>query len=138
MIVIDAKNLILGRLGTFVAKQALLGEEVKVVNCQDAVIVGTRRVILAKYKQKEEMGVPKKGPFQPKTPDRFVKKSFRGMLPYKKTHGREAFERIRCFRTIPETLKKEKITTLDKFNVLKTTNINFLKIGDICKYLGGK
>jgi ribosomal protein L13 len=60
------------------------------------------------------------------------------MLPYKKTRGREAFERIKCFRTVPETLKKEKITTLDQFNVLKTTNINFLKIGDICKYLGGK
>ncbi|MAG45496.1 MAG: 50S ribosomal protein L13 [Nanoarchaeota archaeon] len=136
--IIDAKNLILGRLGTFVAKQALLGEEVKVVNCQDAVIVGTKKTVLAKYKQKQQMGVPKKGPFQPKTPDRFVKRTFRGMLPYKKTRGREAFERIKCFRTVPETLKKEKITTLDQFNVLKTTNINFLKIGDICKYLGGK
>ena len=136
--IIDAKNLIIGRLGTYVAKKVLEGTEVKIINCQDAVIVGTKKNIFSRYKQKAERTTPRKGPFIPKTPDRFVKRTIRGMLPYKKTHGRTAFERIKCFKALPETLKNEKITTLEQFNVLKTDNINFVKIGDICKYLGGK
>ena len=38
MIVIDATDLIVGRLATYVAKQALLGEQVKVVNSGTATL----------------------------------------------------------------------------------------------------
>lgn len=136
--IIDAKNLILGRLATYAAKKALEGTEIKIVNCQDAVIIGTKKFVLQNYKAKQQRKTPKKGPFIPKIPDRFVKRTIRGMLPYKKTHGKEAFKRIRCYKTLPETLKKEKIEVLDQFDVLKTQNTNFVKIGDICKHLGGK
>jgi large subunit ribosomal protein L13 len=136
--IINAENLILGRLGTTVAKKALLGEEVNIVNCKDAVIVGTRKNVLAKYKQRADRTTPRKGPFIPKTSDRFVKRSIRGMLPYKKTRGQDAFKKIRCFKSVPESLKNQKILTLEKLNVLKTDNINFVKVQDICKHLGGK
>jgi len=135
--IIDAENMILGRLGTTVAKKALLGEEIQIVNCKDAVIVGTRQNILAKYKQRTDRTTPRKGPFIPRTSDRFVKRSIRGMLPYKKTRGRDALERIKCFKSIPESLKNQKILTLTKLNVLNTDNINFVKVQEICKHLGG-
>jgi len=136
--IIDAKNLILGRLGALVAKKVLLGEEIRIVNCKDAVVVGRKEVILNEYRARAERTTPVKGPFIPKTTDRFVKRSIRGMLPYKQEKGRSAYKRIRCFKSIPETLKNEKMESLDRLNVLKTRNVNFVKVADICKHLGGK
>ena len=54
--IIDANNLILGRMATFVAKQALLGEEISIVNCEKAIMTGNKQQILAKYKKKNEYG----------------------------------------------------------------------------------
>ena len=42
-IVIDANELILGRLATQVAKKLLLGVEVQIINCEKAVISGTKK-----------------------------------------------------------------------------------------------
>jgi len=136
--IINAENLILGRLGTFAAKKSLMGEEVRIVNCKNAVIIGKKSEVLNRYKRKFDRRTPVKGPFIPKTAERFVKRSIRGMLPYKKERGREAFKRIICYKEIPETFKNEKIETLDKFNVLNSGQVNFIKVIDICRHLGGK
>ena len=40
---IDSKNIILGRLASFAAKHALLGENVDIVNCESAVITGNKK-----------------------------------------------------------------------------------------------
>ena len=47
--IIDANNLILGRLGTYVAKNALLGEKVDIVNCESCVVTGRRDRIFEDY-----------------------------------------------------------------------------------------
>ena len=36
--IIDAKNLVLGRMATVVAKEALLGEKIDIINCEKAVV----------------------------------------------------------------------------------------------------
>ena len=126
--IINAKNLILGRLGAYIAKKSLLREEIKVVNCKDAVIVGKKEEIINRYKRKKERTTPVKGPFIPKTPDRFVKRTIRGMLPYKKERGRDALQRILCYSSIPESLKNKEISTIESFNVLQTDNVNFIKV----------
>ena len=136
--IINAKNMVLGRLGTFVAKKSLLGEEVQIVNCKDAVIIGKKDVVLKKYRERQERTTPRKGPFIPKTADRFVKRTIRGMLPYKKERGREAFRRIICYKSVPESLKNKEIQDTSSFNVLHTKNVNFVNVQDICKHLGGK
>jgi len=48
MIVIDGKDMILGRLVSYAAKQAIRGEEVNIVNCQDIVITGKKKDIQKK------------------------------------------------------------------------------------------
>ena len=136
--IINAENLILGRLGSHVAKKSLLGEEIQIVNCKNAVIIGKKEAILRKYKQRQERTTPRKGPFIPKTPDKFVKRAIRGMLSYKKARGRAAFKRILCYSSIPESLKNKEIDTIESFNVLQTENVNFIKVQNICRYLGGK
>jgi large subunit ribosomal protein L13 len=135
--IINAKDLILGRLSTHVAKEALLGTKIQIVNCQDAVIVGVKSVVFSKYKTRQARTTPIKGPFIPKTADRFVKRSIRGMLPYKKERGREAFKRIKCFKAIPESLRDKELKTFENINIHNTKNINFVKVQDICTQLGG-
>ena len=109
--IIDARNLILGRLATTVAKKALQGEEINVINCEHIIVSGSKKNVLFQYKTKANRGSQFKGPFIPKTPERFVKRSIRNMLPYKNPRGREAFKRIKCHRGYPEAIKKEKTET---------------------------
>ena len=136
--IIDANNLILGRLGTFVAKNVLLGEKIDIVNCEECVVSGRKKDIYSKYDRFLWMGTPAKGPFNYKTPERLVKRAIRGMLPYKKARGKEAFKSIKCYRGIPESLKGQKLETITGANVEKLPNLDYVKVRDICIHIGGK
>ncbi|MBI2105608.1 50S ribosomal protein L13 [Candidatus Woesearchaeota archaeon] len=136
--IINAENLILGRLASFAAKESLIGNEIKIINCNNAVIIGSRKNILSEYKKDSERKTPRKGPFIPRTTERFVKRVIRGMLPRDRNKGREALKRIRCYKLIPESLKNKETISLDKINVHKTDNINFIRVQEVCKHLGGK
>ena len=136
--IIDANNLILGRLGTYVAKEALLGEKVDIVNCENSVVTGDRKEIFKVYDERLKRGIPAKGPFTQRMPDRFVKRSIRGMLPYKKERGRIAFKNIKCYIGVPENLKNEKFDTIKEANVDKLPNLKFIKVKEICKHIGAK
>ncbi len=136
--IIDANNLILGRLGTFVAKKALLGEKIDIVNSENCVITGNRHKIFKDYDRRLKMGTPSKGPFVYRIPDRFVKRTIRGMLPYKKERGRKAFENIKCHIGVPDKLKNQKFDTIKNANIEKVPNLKYVKVKDICLHIGGK
>ena len=134
MTTIDAKNLILGRLASNVAKRALMGESIDIVNCEDAIISGNKYQIFDTYYQKRSRGTFK-GPIISKLPSNLVRRTIRGMLPYKKPHGREAFERIKCHIGTPAALK-EKAKTIKEADVEKIPNYKYTTIGKVCKNLG--
>ena len=136
--IIDANNLILGRMGTYVAKKALLGEKVDIVNCEACVVTGDKHKIFERSDRFLRMGTPAKGPFIRRMPDRFVKRSIRGMLPYKKERGRMAFENIKCHIGIPNNLKDKKVDTIKIANIEKVPNLKFITVKDICKHIGAK
>ena len=77
--IINGENLILGRLATYTAKQALLGEKIDIINSEKIVITGKKKDLIKRYKQRAEKGNPLKGPFFPKMPDRFVRRAIRTM-----------------------------------------------------------
>ena len=52
MKVIDGKNTVLGRLASFAAKEALKGEEIKIINCEQVIITGNKEFIESDLKQK--------------------------------------------------------------------------------------
>jgi large subunit ribosomal protein L13 len=137
-IYIDAKNLILGRLASYAAKKALLGNNVKIFNCENVVMTGSKKFILGKYSQRRQMGNPSNGPFMPRMPDRFVRRAIRGMVPYKKSKGKEAYQRIMCYIGVPENFKDKKLITLPDSDVSKTKSLRFLHIKEICARMGGK
>ncbi|MBL7050672.1 50S ribosomal protein L13 [Candidatus Woesearchaeota archaeon] len=136
--IIDAENLLIGRFATVVAKKAILGEKIDVINCSKAIVSGKKSEVLAKYKTRSIRGSATKGPFIPKIPERFVKRAIRGMLPYKKPHGRAAFERIICHRGVPQELEGKKAETIKEANHSKLPTLNYVTVEEICKYLGGK
>ena len=136
--IIDASNLILGRMGSKIAKKALLGEQIDIVNCEMAVITGNRKQILLSYMQKKELGQPTKGPFMQRQPDRFVRRSIRGMLPYKQEKGRNAYSRIKCWVGVPEAFKDQKMESISEANISKLPNLRFITIKELCRQIGGK
>lgn len=135
--IVDAKDIILGRLSSFVAKQVLLGNDVEVINCEEAVISGKRANVFANYIRRIDRKAPGKGPYLFRRPDMFVKRTIRGMLPFKKPRGQEAFKRIRCYVGIPEDLKSEKIIKIDATSE-KIILTDHFKVKDVCKAIGGK
>jgi len=105
MIYIDAKDKILGRLASSVAKMLLNGEDVYVVNVEKAVVVGKPNATKREYAEKRARGDPYHGPFFPRVADRIFRRTVRGMLPYKTPRGMAAFKRLRAFISIPDEVR---------------------------------
>ena len=133
--IIDATNLKLGRICTVAAKKALQGEKVVIVNCEKAVVTGSKQDVLAKYQRRAEMGNPHWGPYQPRMADRFVRRTVRGMLPYKTDRGRDAYKRIMCYVGNPDGQEAQTIAEAD---VTNTRTLRYVTIGEVCTLLGGK
>ena len=136
--IINAENLILGRIGTVAAKRALSGEKVDIVNCEKAIMTGNKSEILGKYKARRERGQKTQGPFIPRRPDMFVRRLIRGMLPYKQEKGRKAFERVMCYLGVPEEFKDKELETIEKANISKVPSLRYVTVAQICKEMGGK
>jgi large subunit ribosomal protein L13 len=135
MATIDVTDLILGRFSTVVAKRALMGEKIDIVNCEKAIITGDKVTVYKKYKEQDKRGNPLKGPYLPKLPDRFIRRAIRGMLPYKQEKGKLAFKRIMCYLGIPEELKNEKLETIEIANITKSKTFKYITVGDLCSSL---
>lgn len=138
MKVINGENMILGRVSTYIAKQALLGEEITLVNCEKIIISGDKHKIFAQHKERQQRGHPRWGPFTPRRPDMFVKRVIRGMVPYKRIKGKEALKRIKCYIGLPNDFKEAKLETIEKADVKKIPNLKYTTVSEICKILGGK
>ena len=136
--IIDAENLILGRMATYVAKKAILGEKIDVVNCEKAIITGSKEKIVEKYRKIVELGGPFKGPYLTRIPDRFVRRVIRGMLPYKQGKGKEAFHRVMCYISVPYELKNQKMIKLEEADISRVKSLKYMTVGDVCKSLRGR
>jgi len=126
-IVIDAANAPLGRVASFAAKKALLGNSVFIVNCNKSVISGRKRNVIDEYKiARIRGGSSLKGPNFPKNPERIMKRTVRGMLSYKEGRGSEAFKRILCYNDIPSEFVDAKKINLQKEFKVKTLTLKDL------------
>lgn len=135
---IDGTNLILGRLATKVAKAAINGEQVTIVNAEKVVVTGKPSFVLAKYKQTADRGAPLKGPRYHRSADRIVRRAIRGMIPYKTAKGKEAFQRVMTYIGVPPEFASAKLETFEDININNTNNIQFITIKEISNHLGAK
>lgn len=104
-IIIDASGLILGRLASYVAKHALEGREIVIINAEKAVISGKRKSIVQEAKNilgTRTLGSQDKAPTHPRRADLYIRRVIRGMLPRRKSTGADAFKRIKVYIDVPE------------------------------------
>ena len=141
MLVIDATDLVLGRLASFVAKRLLEGEEIAIVNAERAAISGRRRAIFDEYDawlEIRSLSNPRKGPFHPRKPQDLVRRVVRGMLPFDKPRGREAYRRLRVHVGLPEELRKAELKTLPEASLARLGKRRFIRVGELSRYLGSR
>jgi large subunit ribosomal protein L13 len=116
---VNADGLILGRMASKVAKKLLNGEKIIIVNAEKAVLSGKKKSKVAEAKEFLEVGAPRKGPFHYRRPDRILRKTVRGMLPFKQPKGKQAYKKLKVFIGVPEDLKGQQMITLKEAQAAK-------------------
>jgi large subunit ribosomal protein L13 len=135
VIVVNADRLILGRMATTVAKRLLKGEEIAVVNAEKAVISGRKGNKITEAKEFLSVGGVNRGPYHYRRPDKVVRKTIKGMLPFKKPKGKEAYKRLKVFIGVPEDLKNEKMETVADADS-KKLKCSYFSVGQFSKEIG--
>jgi len=134
---IDGKGNVFGRIASYVAKRALLGETINVYNCEEILITGNKHDLIEQYPKNaaftSHMG---KGPYRPRRADLLLKRRIRGMVPYESTRGREALKRIKFWIGMPED--KKELERIEHADGKKLTTQKYLTIKELSRLLGGK
>lgn len=134
MLTIDGTNLILGRAGSQIAKKLLQGEQIHLVNVENMIITGNRKQIIEKYTQRRRIqhkGTPERSPVWSKMPNILVRRIIRGMLPWKRKRGKDAYRQLFVYIGNPKKLDAKKIE-IAEFKSSKPS----ITILELCKNLG--
>lgn len=134
MKIIDGKNATLGRLASFVAKEALKGEDIVILDCNQVLITGGRENIKSEFEAKRRrVGSGQGGPKISRTSEKIVKTAIRGMLPnYRHGRGRVAFKRIKCYASVPKEFEGVKRISAGREHSQNKSKI--VNVGDIMKW----
>jgi len=133
--VIDASGLILGRMGSVVAKRLLLGESIVIVNAEKTVISGKRLSRVEEARVFLDIGHPRKGPFHPRRPDQIVRRMIRGMLPRRLPKGQMALKRLRVFLGVPSEFRDVAFQTISEADVSKL-KCPYVTVGEFAREIG--
>ncbi|MFA5614135.1 MAG: 50S ribosomal protein L13 [Methanoculleus sp.] len=136
--VIDADGLLLGRMASVVAGRALAGEEIAIVNAEKAIVSGDRAYVLEAYYKKRNRGSREGGPFYPRRPDHIIKRTIRGMLPYKRERGAAAFKRVKVYVGIPMEFSALERESLEAAHIDRLSRPRYVTVGAISTNLGAK
>jgi large subunit ribosomal protein L13 len=134
-VVVNADGLILGRMASKIAKRLLTGEEIIVVNAEKAVISGRKGNKVTEAKDFLEVGGVGHGPLHQRRPDRLVRRTVRGMLPFKQPKGKLAYKSLKVFIGIPEALKNQKMETLADAQC-KKLKCSYFTVGEYSREIG--
>lgn len=110
---VNADGQIVGRMCSKIAKLLLNGEEVIILNAEKAVFSGKKKSKIAEAHLFLEVGAPERGPFHYRRPDRFLRKTVRGMVPFKQPKGKSAYKRLKVFMGVPAEFKDQKMISFD-------------------------
>lgn len=135
---IDATDLRIGRLASYSAKAALDGEQIAIVNAEKAVLTGRKQNIVKEHFVRRKLGTRYKGPFYPKRADRMLKRAIRGMLPYKKATGKEAFKRIKVYMGIPEKFQDREFEVPEGTKIGRIEKRSYMTLGELSERIGAK
>nr|MDO8098004.1 50S ribosomal protein L13 [Candidatus Njordarchaeota archaeon] len=136
--VVNADGLILGRVASTVAKRLLCGERIAIVNAERTVISGKGSSLSQEYKERLRIRTlinPAKGPFHPRRPDGILRRAIRGMLPWDRARGKEAFRRLAVFIGVPQEFKNAQFESLPGARMERLKG-RFIRLEEISKEIG--
>jgi len=85
------------------------------------------------------MGVqPHNGPFQPRMPDRFVRRVIRRMLPIRRPRGHEAFRDVMCYIGTPQEFEGKETVSVPGASATKLSTLKYTTVEAVCRGLGSK
>lgn len=132
---VNAEGLIVGRMCSKVAKRLLNGEEVIILNSEKAVFSGKKKSKILEAHIFLEVGAPERGPFHYRRPDRFLRKTVRGMLPFKQPKGISAYKRLKCYMGVPLDLKDKEMITFSEASSANLKGPHFT-LGELATEIG--
>jgi large subunit ribosomal protein L13 len=138
--VFDADGKMAGRLASIVAKHLLDRKSAVVINAEKAVLSGNKTSIVKDYKVKlhlQDKANPEHSPYLPRRPDMLLKHMIKGMLPYNRPRGKEAFRRLRVYPGVPEEFNKAKRIEIEAKNP-KGLYTGYVTLKDLSMGLGYK
>jgi len=136
--VIDGTDLRLGRLASVVAKRALQGEEIAIINAELVVISGSKKSVFEDYDITRKRGSREGGPFYPRRPEHIVKRTIRGMLPYKRQRGADALRIVKAYVGVPVQFVDSEVEVIESAHIDGLATPKYVTIGAISKNLGAK
>ena len=134
--IIDADGLILGRLASVLAKQLLTGNEIVVINAEKAIVTGTKNMVFKKYQKMRELSHARAGPHFPRMPDRILKRTVRGMIPYQTPRGRKAIKNLKVYIGIPKEFESKKSESVSMAQAEAISQ--YVELGEVSRFLGAK
>ncbi|OPY31269.1 MAG: 50S ribosomal protein L13 [Methanomassiliicoccales archaeon PtaU1.Bin124] len=136
MIVYDAEKQVAGRMATEIAHKLKQGETIVIVNAERAIITGDRDNVFEKFKAKRDRGYAHSGPFFPRRADLILKRIVRGMLPYDRPNGRDAYHRLKVYVGVPEEFAAAEKVKVEAASRITTSK--YVTVGEIANFLGSK
>lgn len=145
-IVVDATNMKLGRMASYVAKNLIQGKRVVVINAEKAVVTGTKKAILKRYLmllgRSQKRSIHRPGVWYPRAADKLVWYTIVRMLPKKKPKGRMAASRLRVYVNVPEKYKDAKPVTFEDAKLTSSRSrsgrlIRYMTVEQISRELKG-
>jgi len=141
-LVIDAEGAVLGRLASYVAKLALMGVKVHVINVEKAVITGDKKRVVDSYKLLLEVKTHKNpyrhAPHRPRNPINIFKKAVKGMLPKENWLGKLALKRVKAYVGFPEELKNKPVIKIVDTLAEHLKRREYITVDVVAKELGWK
>ncbi len=133
----DGSNAVFGRLASRVAKDLLKGNEVDLINCEKMIVSGDKKLLAKKILQKREMGSggSMKGPKYPRTNEKLVKRMIRGMLPWDRMKGRDAYRKLKVYDSYSDEGKKITGECKDIVKMTHRKPMKFASIREIVRLL---
>jgi large subunit ribosomal protein L13 len=133
--IIDADGLVLGRMASSIAKRLLAGEYIDIVNAQNIVVSGNRIKLIEEWKEFMKVGGFGKGPTHYRKPNDIVRRTIRGMLPYRIPKGRDAYKRLNVYIGVPEELKSSEKLSLPECHSSKLRH-RYTTVGELAMSIG--
>jgi large subunit ribosomal protein L13 len=137
---IDASGLIAGRVCSNVAKLLLQGNSVMIVNAEQCLFSGSRKMVMTEWLGRLKLGSvvhPKHGPFHPRTPPGMLTRMVRGMLPRRKPSGAKALKRLRVYSRKPQDFSNVRFEQLEDCRATKPIAY-YVSLGDVAERIGWK